>query len=180
MIVRSDDATFLNYVANHPEVRPWLGKDVHGRDDSALNFQPLIDSGGAFILAEPTAGGFLIIYLGDGDYECHTMFLPEHRGTVAFQAACEAADYIFTATDCERLYTQLPEGNPAPALLARRVGFAIVEPRQSAWRDNGGVGDDALLTKEVWSERRAKLAALTMAPLKEPQCPPPPLEQPQP
>lgn len=171
MIEHSLDPTFINSVANHPEVRPWLGPDVHGAYDSKLDVEPLMRSGQAFALVAPGAGGFFVQRLDprEQEYECHTMFLPEHRGAIAFQAACEALDWLFANTYCQRLYTQLPDGNAPARLLARRVGFEIIPQRTSAWRLAGGAGDDAMITREGWSERRAKLEALTMRECLSPQ-----------
>lgn len=176
MIRKTQDAAFLNRVANHPEVRPWLGADAMGDNESLIDFSPLLACGAAYALVEDECGGFLVVRLSDDeDWECHTMFLPEKRGAIAVRACIEALDIVFGETPCLRLHTQLPEGNAPARLLARMMGFVVTPPRDSAWRRSGGLGDDAILTKAAWRERRERLGAhkITAAEL-EPLCPPPP------
>lgn len=158
ILERTMDATFLNYVANHPDVRPWLGKDPGGATDSHLDLQPFLDAGKGFALILPHYGAFLIETFGNGICELHTMFLPEKRGAPVFLAADAMLSYLFNETDCKVLFTQLPEGNRAAKAAALRVGFKIVPDRPSAWRLNGGVGEDAAITKELWLQRREHIA----------------------
>lgn len=167
MIERTHDATFLNQVINHPEVRPWMGEP----DAGELDLGPLLTSGYAFGIVEPECGGFVVIYQGGEDYEIHTMFLPEKRGPIAMNAAREAVDYIFDITDCERLYTQLPNGNGPAKFLAIRMGMVRVPDRPSAWRERGGEGEDWLLTKDAWLKRRTQERRTKMeADILEPPC----------
>ena len=157
MIVRTYDAGFLNHVANDPDVRPWLGAGPDGSLDSEVDLGPILESGVAYALIEPGCGGFLIVRTGDCEFECHTMFLPDRRGQIAFQAACEALDHIFSFTSCRVLHTQLPNGNRGAKELAAGVGFKRGPDRQSAWRASGGAGEDWYITAEMWAQRRADL-----------------------
>lgn len=150
------DAGFLNSVANHVSVRGWLGLDVHGSLSSKLDLQPIFDSGQGHALVNEH-GGYVLIDLGQGVWEIHTMFLPSGRGAPAYEAAREVMAHVFHETDCQTLYTQLPNNNPQAKAYARWGGFRKIEDRPSPWREAGGVGEDWALTREAWAERSARL-----------------------
>ena len=66
-LVKTTDATFLNSVANHPDVRRWLGTD----GESFVDLGVLLRLPGAFAL-QNEYGGFVFTLMGDGHYEFHT------------------------------------------------------------------------------------------------------------
>lgn len=112
---RTVDATFINKVANHKEVRPFLmgdGKfDMTDFLEDTRNF--------AFINDD---GGFVLHNQADGVYEVHTMFLPNHKSNI-LQNVAESMDYMFTRTDCHTLLTQVPDSNDPAMKLSHAVGF---------------------------------------------------------
>lgn len=116
MIKRTLDATFLNTVANHPEVRPWL------LGEGPVELSGIV-SDPANIALQAEYGGWVLQGLSPGTYEVHSMFLPEGRGAGVARALRAALDYVFTATDCVRLVTRLPAGNVRAANLGRMAGF---------------------------------------------------------
>lgn len=131
---RTTDAAFLNSVANHEEVRPWLG------GEGVIDLAP--------VLADPMnygldgdGGGFVYIHLGGYVYEVHSLFLPEARRGTA-KAAQDGLRYMFTATECIEVVTKVPEPNKAAHGLVVRCGFSPMFRREKAW------GDDAV---EYWS-----------------------------
>lgn len=116
MIRRTLDPAFLNEVANHPEVRPWL------QGDGPIDLGPIVASP-ANIAIQAEHGGWVLQCLSPGVYEVHSMFLPEGRGANVKRALAEALDYVFSATDCLKLVTRLPEGNVPATALGRIAGF---------------------------------------------------------
>jgi hypothetical protein len=118
MIAPSKDAEFLNRVVNHPAVHPYVSFGIKGDLDlTAL----VADPRNVFLANE--WGGFLFIRKADYVYEVHTQFVPEGRGKRALRAAKDAADYMFSRTDCLRIDTYVQLDNPAAEWLTRAVGF---------------------------------------------------------
>lgn len=130
---RTLDPVFLNAVANHPEVRPWL------MGEGLLDLSPVI-SNPANIALEAKHGGWVLQNLSPGVYEVHSMFLPEGRGAGVARALVAALDYVFSATDCIRLVTRLPEGNVRASALGKMAGFR-------PW-----FGDRARIEIEDWAQ----------------------------
>lgn len=142
---RTMDATFLNSVANHPEVRPWLG------GVGPIDLSPL--------LADPTNvgmqyeyGGFVGHKLESGIYECHSMFLPEGRGEFAHAAMVAGLRYLFTKTDCMEVVTKAPDGNKAAFGAARAMGFATAFHLDKGWVDDKGERAGVTMMKLLFSK----------------------------
>ena len=113
------DATFLNTVANHPDVRPWL---LAEDGPAPLDFKDVIENPDNVSLVTET-GGFVFMRHEDGIYEVHSLFIPEGRGTHTITAMRQAAQYMFVETDCMELLTKVPVNNTAAKGLARLAGF---------------------------------------------------------
>lgn len=128
-LCRTFDPAFLNEVVNHPEVRPWLGKDrVSPIDMSAVVENPVN------VVLVNDHGGFVFYWREPYVYEVHTQFLPSGRGPQAQEAAREAVRYMFKAISADKILTDVPEDN-GPALgLALKTGFKIASNRF----DHGG------------------------------------------
>ncbi len=113
-IRRTMDATAMSAIANHPDVRPWLGGDgpldLSGEMSNPRNLAGVTDS-----------GGFVAVWLEDARYEVHSLFLP--RGKETIHAMRSALDYIFIHSDAQELITKVPDDNPAASGLARLAGF---------------------------------------------------------
>lgn len=153
-VARTLDATRLNEVANHPDVRPWLGgsgvidlKDIVGHPANV-----------ALVTAN---GGYVLQNQGGGQYEAHSLFLPDGRGSEAAAAAEEGFRYLFASTDCIRVVTKVPAGNAAAAAHARRCGFAEVFSRDGVWP--GVNGPEAIsyqaLTFDAWKANDPEVVA---------------------
>lgn len=113
MIQRTFSADFINSVVNHPAVRDGVeAKGVLDFTDAAANLNN-------FVLVNEH-GGFLVIKLMPGIYECHTQFLPEGRGQAAIEAVEEALRYMFIETDCVRIVTKVNVNNKAVRMFAGR------------------------------------------------------------
>lgn len=118
-MILTRDAAFLNSVANHPDVRPWLGTD----GASPIDFAPLLARQGTFALVNEHGGFVFVSDDGGATYEFHTQFLPEGRGREALKAAHEAAQTMFGDIGVEELRTYVPHENRAALGLVRLAGF---------------------------------------------------------
>ena len=146
------DARFLNAVANHPDVRPWIG------GEGALDLGP--------VLADPLnvaltfeAGGWVFARHEAGIHELHTLILPEGRGRRARDAWREAERYLFARTDAREIVTRVPANNRGAALAARLCGFRERFRRTAAFRAAGGAMVDVsyqALTIDDWAGRDAE------------------------
>lgn len=117
-MIRTFDATLLNSVVNHPDVRPWLG----GTGEIDLS-EVIADP--ANITLETEHGGYILArhpYL-HGVYEAHSQFLPEGRGEEAAAARDEGFRWLFTHTDCVEVITRVPSINRAALAYTKQSGF---------------------------------------------------------
>lgn len=150
MIQRTFEADYLSAVANHPEVRPWLGFQGAGE----LDFSAFVaDPANYAILGEH--GGWLLHAKGPGVYEIHSLFLPEGRGKPFFCGARDMLRWMFTATDCVEILTQCPDDNPAARMAALKNGFKEMFRREDCWNGVEGVCGVSYqhLTVDVWAMR---------------------------
>lgn len=170
ILKRTMDATFLNGVANHPDVRPSLGGAGPLDLTSAISKAQNVALQGEF-------GGFVGVQLEPGVYECHSMFLLEGRGAFALDAMREGLRYLFTRTDCIEVVTKAPVGNLAAVGAARGMGFVVSFRLDKGWAlGDGGFGavdcmalpfkkwvakDDAVQERGEWFHNR--LEELTAA-----------------
>lgn len=126
MLKRTMDATFLNGVANHADVRPMLGGSGTLDLTGALADPNNVALQGEF-------GGFVGMKLEPGVYECHSMFLPGGRGAFALEAMREGLRYLFARTDCIEVVTKVPAGNLAALGGARTMGFVASFRLDKMW-----------------------------------------------
>lgn len=149
MIRRTFDATFLNTVANHPEVRPWLG------GEGAIDLSETINNADNFALI-CGHGGFVLRSLGGGVYEVHSQFLPD-SGTAAIRAMRAALRWMFTRTDAVQIVSQVPDNNDAAKGFARAGGL-----KQIFRREHGLLGPASYvgIRIEDWAQGANELEAV--------------------
>lgn len=133
-MIRSFDPTEINAVINHPSVFPWVTmQGIESIDVSALVENP--DN----VLLMCEGGGFLYEKIRPGIYEVHTQFIPGVNANI-LKAAIESVFWMFTNTDAEVIYTEVPADNIRADKLTRKVGFKLVETLEKKWpRDSGPV-----------------------------------------
>lgn len=132
-VCREFSAERLNIVVNHPEVRPWVAMPGQG----ALDLSPVVaDLNNVLLMAE--GGGFIFQNFGDGIYEVHSQFQPEHRGEEVITAARDAERYMFTRTDCVEIRSKVPAGNLGAAAFARKMRYELQFERANAWPTEAG------------------------------------------
>jgi hypothetical protein len=115
VIKRTFDAAAVNAIANHPEVRPWIG------GEGELDTTETIANPANFALFGE-GGGFMLLSRDQGIYEVHSLFLPEARRFSLSRMRAGLA-YMFCQTDAFRLVTQVPDNHPAALALASKGGF---------------------------------------------------------
>lgn len=144
---RTFDAEFMNTVLNHPDVFIWTGAS------EKIDITNIVADVNNFLLVNDT-GGFICYNLSDGEYEVHSMFLPEGRGKATFDLAKECMEYLFIHTDCHTLLTQLPDNNADAISLATAVGFKPLFRREETPR---GPTTYARYTLEEWVQETPSL-----------------------
>lgn len=145
MIRRTLNPGFLNYVINHPDVRPMLG------GEGALDLTDYI-ADPANIALEAEYGGWLLVRQEPGVYQLHTQFLKAGRGRAYFEAAREALRYVFGSTDAVELTTRVPLVNRGAHVAAKVAGFEERFVRKNAIVLDGAPSDVSFqaLTLEHW------------------------------
>lgn len=117
MIERTTDASAINAILNHPQVRPYIADIADGYVDVGKQL-----AAGALALAGEY-GAFMVYRYDVGIYECHTAVLPAGRGAWALAFAKAGATFMFTQTDCVEIMTRVPQGHVAAKALSEAVGF---------------------------------------------------------
>lgn len=147
-VKRTFDAARFNVIANHPDVRPWLG------GEGEIDLTDVVGNPANFALAIE-GGGFLLVARDTGIYEVHSLFLPEAR-RYSLGAMRSGMEYMFCRTDAFRLITQVPDGNTAAAALARKGGF-----RTWYRREHGAPGPSEFLVIDIddWVQATPALEA---------------------
>jgi hypothetical protein len=115
MIERTFDAAFFNRICNLPEVRPMLG------GQGEIDVSAVVESPANYAL-RTEHGGFILSACGAGFYSVHTQFSAEGRGQHAVAAMRAGLDFMFTRTDCMKIFSHCPDNNPAASALARAGG----------------------------------------------------------
>jgi hypothetical protein len=116
MIERTFDAAFFNRICNlaRGSSRPWR------RRASSTSPRPVTDERNFALRTEH--GGFILMPHGAGFYSVHTQFAAEGRGRHAIAAMQSGLDFMFTRTDCMRIFSHCPDNNPATLALALKGG----------------------------------------------------------
>lgn len=126
--MRTYDATLLNEVANDPEVRPWLG------GEGALDLSHLThDEANVTFVGQH--GGFIMIRMGPGSYEVHTVFRKTPNGyRRILSLAHSIVEFMFVETDCVEILTKVPKPNVGADQLCNQVRFQELFVRKDAWQ----------------------------------------------
>lgn len=122
MIRTMDPAPFVA-IADHPEVRPWLGIiDPHATINQII--APIVVNPANYCLLTPQGdGGYILTRLAPGLYASHTLALPSARGRPMLRLMREGFQFMFSATDAVEIVTQIPDGNDNAARWSDVAGF---------------------------------------------------------
>lgn len=131
-IAAPEDRAFIESIIAHPEVERFV------RHDAApwpVDVSPYLVPPHRALLFD--GGCFLLVWQGHGRVECHTNFLPEHRGGEVVAAAREALEHVFLDTNVTSVVTKVPRNNLAADRFTRLMGFRLRFERPDAWIRNG-------------------------------------------
>ena len=131
MLERQADPAHLNAVFNDPDVLPYVVFDGIER----IDLTKLMSSDANIALATEH-GGFIFVPQQPAIYHLHTAFRPEGRGRHAYRAAIEAAEWMFTRTDCLEILTVTPDDNPRARPFSG-MGFVEQFRRDNVFVRNG-------------------------------------------
>lgn len=144
-MTRTMDVRHINTVANHPDVRPFLG------GDGPLDLTAVVSDPQNFAFVTDH-GAVLWWALGAGRYDVHTLFLPEGRGAESLQALRDVAHFMFTRTDCIEARTTVPTENRAAAVAARRAGCQPLFATRIPWTNGARVEAEVFsLSLDRWA-----------------------------
>lgn len=157
-IERTHDIEWLNWMMNHPAIRPFIGDDsIVGRADiSALvvhdNYFFRVTMNG-----QPSAF-VAMLRLSAGIYEMHSGFLPDYRGRFVITTLNECVDRMFAQDDCLAVNTWGFSTSKHALFVARIAGF--MESGRRAWPNtvNGKLVDyvSFILPRELWKFLRGE------------------------
>lgn len=156
LVRRTMDPRRLNEVANHPDVRPWIG------GEKPIDLADLAKDPRNFLL-EAQHGGWIFARHEPGTYELHTLFLPQGRGKACLQAWRAAERWIWSSTDAREIVTRVPRHNAGAAFAARLCGFKERFTRERAFKTPAGeleaVSYQARAIDDWWPRDAAALEA---------------------
>lgn len=152
MIERIFDVSRVNALANHPAIHPWVSSD-----DNPIDLTAAVLDDRNFVLMG-SGGGFIAHNLGDGDYEAHSLFLPEARGSNAIETAKAGMDFMFGKTDCRRLLARCPKGNLAVLAFVRALRFDYLRTEKDMWPTKSGLVDQKwyAMPRDKWLKGNAR------------------------
>lgn len=102
-MIRTHDAERVNFLVNHPAIRPFVGGDT----EVEIDLGPAVDNEDNIFL-DGEHGGFACCWTAPGTYEIHTFILPEGRGRWARDFAAWGIDYL-VSHGAFHLWTRVPE-----------------------------------------------------------------------
>jgi hypothetical protein len=131
MIERHFTADKFNEILNDPSVRP----DVADLKEGVLDVASLV-ANHENVLLVGEHGGNAFIKIMPGIYEVHTAATDKGRGEWIRQFVRQAAQMMFTQTDCFEITTRIPRKHVGARKLAESVGmtFEFEIERGCAWR----------------------------------------------
>lgn len=116
-MIRSHDADYINHLANHPDIRPYIGGD--GASELDLS-QVLANPDNVFLTGE--AGGFIATWTAPETYEIHTLILPEGRGAQAYMLGRAGIKWM-AKRGATHLWTRVDRKHRHTRIFALKAGF---------------------------------------------------------
>lgn len=135
-VERQINADRINYIVNHPAVRPWTNEIGKGVVDMTKDL-----SNHKHILLMGEHGGIIFYEIMHGLYEAHTQVLPEGRGEWAKQLTDACAEWMFTKTGAFELMTRVPVGHHSAKALTLHTGMKLEFTRKNECMFRGKRGD---------------------------------------
>lgn len=130
------DADLIIRSITHPRVWPSISDDSSpDRED----FVPVISDGIIYLgmyAADEYCGLFMLHPHNSICWEVHTCLLPNAWGRASIFTA-ECLEWIFENTQCQRLITNIPDGNPLAKRLALASGMQSFGINPKSFLKNG-------------------------------------------
>lgn len=144
----------LNWLANEPDVRPYLmGKHVIDLTAQIENLNNYAYYHHGDVFARTDDFGVYAERIDMVSAEVHTISRPTTHFPFVLRGIEAIRDALFTTTVLERLYTKIPKNNPGARMLATKVGF-------QPWHELGRTMDDQHIDVMVLSlDRWASLCS---------------------
>lgn len=117
MIERTYDADRINYLVNHPDIRPFVGGDISKPIDLTSAIR---DEANIFLNAEH--GAFCCSWTAPQTYEVHTLILPCGRGKWAYLCARAGRDEM-VRRGATHLWTRVHPEAANVRFFTLRAGF---------------------------------------------------------
>jgi hypothetical protein len=125
--------------------------------EDAIDLIPAAMDPRNIFLTDNHEGGFAVMPLYEGHYECHTIFPPMVNPKIVVRQMREAMEYMFLHTDCECILTKVPDVNLGAVHLAKLGGFAEDFRREGAWAGGTGVSYQKL-PLDAWARTCSTVA----------------------
>jgi RimJ/RimL family protein N-acetyltransferase len=107
--------------------RPYIWPHIHDDTVSLNEFEPVAPMHGWLmylgVFDDKYCGFFLLARKNSITYEIHTVLEKWCRGEKAVNAAISVIEWIFNNTECQRLVTEIPDGNVPAERLAINAGM---------------------------------------------------------
>jgi hypothetical protein len=150
LIRRTFNGHRFTLIVNQPDVRPLMG------GEGELDLIPAaLDPKNVFLEGE--RGGFAVMPLYEGVYECHTIFPSMVNAREVVREMREAMAYMFLETDCQEIKTKVPFVNEGAIHLAKLGGFVEEFHREGAWAGGTGVSYQKL-PLDAWARTCSTVA----------------------
>lgn len=117
-VTRTRDQALLERVANHPDIKPWLG--ISG--GQPVNIEPGTLERDDILCLEGTAGLMVLGRERDGVWQKHNLFVP---GALKdkLETAREMFGWIFVNTEAPAIIARTPVGNRQARWFNRQIGM---------------------------------------------------------
>lgn len=141
---RTFDMTLVREIMTHPKVYPFITDDF---SPPVEQFAPLDHPLFWYMLAfdgEELLGMWLFEQRGVA-FQVHTCLLPGYRFQRGRQAAREMAEWIWTNSGCQRIWTAVPRNNRIAVEFARAAGMTQFGVNERSFLKNGILQDQILL-----------------------------------
>jgi len=129
---RAFDARFLNKLANHPDIRPWVADAAEGVLDLTKQVENREN-----VLLQGAYGACMLFKLIPGIYEVHSQVEPQARGPWSLGLARAVLHWMFTRTDAYEVVTRVPRPHKAAKGLSLAAGMHFEFTREEGCRFQG-------------------------------------------
>ena len=136
----------LTYLANHPGIADAMGL----RDDQHISMANFYTNNEGNIALSCPLGAMAFAYVGDGEYECHWLFIPGGGGKEIKACATKMHDEMFTKHNARVIKGYPPRGNRAVRVMGTALGYTKIAGTENT-DDFGRICDIYEMRREQWA-----------------------------